>query len=219
MSRPSLPLRGDVPNVKPVVLSADDRKRFSRWLDPKAIDDPVFDLPKLIGCIREASHFAGVTPRIMTAEHRRNIKHLRREERTGRRANETRARLQNPCCLDHVSHARLAPLAADPETPPSELRRAVEMCLEQTAAWPHGERFNPRWEAVRMAVIMASAWLRVAGRPELRADKIAQREFILAALAAAAMPTLGLRQHPERLDRDDILGPWLALMRRDEPRR
>ena len=66
-----------------------------------------------------------------------------------------------------------------------------------------------------MAVIMASVWLRVAGRPELRADKTAQREFILAVLAAAGVPTLGLRQNPGRLDHDEILGPWLAWTRAD----
>jgi hypothetical protein len=92
------------------------------------------------------------------------------------------------------------------------------MCLEQTAAWtqrPQEKRFNAHWEAVKMAVIMTSIWLRIAGRPELRADKTAQREFVLAALAAAGVPTLGLRQHPERLDRDDTLGPWLAWLRAD----
>jgi len=206
---------GDVPNVQPVSLSADDRRSFSTWVDPKAIDDPVFGLPKLIGCIREASHFAGPTPRNMAAEQKRTIKHLCREERTGRRDNEIRTRLQNPFCLDHVSYPHLAPLAANPDTSASELRQAVESCLKQTAAWPQGERFNPRWEAVKMAVIMASAWFRVAGRPELRVDKTAQREFVLSAMAKAGLPTLGLRRNPERLDRDDTLGPWLAFMRRE----
>jgi rubrerythrin len=66
-----------------------------------------------------------------------------------------------------------------------------------------------------MAVIMASGWFQVAGRPELRADKTAQREFVLTAMAAAGLPTLGQREHPQRLDRDEILGPWLARTRAD----
>jgi hypothetical protein len=213
MSRPPLLRPGDVPKVRPASLSADDRRRFYELVDPKAAD--VFDLPNLIGCFREASRFVEVTPRDMVAEYQRTIKRLHREERTGRRDNEIRARLQNPFCLDHVSHPHLAPLAADPDTSASELRRAVESCLERTAAWPRRARFNPRWEAVKMAVIMASAWFRVAGRPELHTDKTAQREFVLTAMAAAGFPTLGLRGHPERLDRDEILGPWLAWTRAD----
>ena len=66
-----------------------------------------------------------------------------------------------------------------------------------------------------MAVIMASAWFRIAVRPELRTDKTAQREFILAVMSAAGLPTLGLRGHPERLDRDEIIGPSLAWTRAD----
>jgi hypothetical protein len=205
----------DAPNVRPVSLSDDDRKSFFALVDPKVAYDPFFDLPMLIGCIRDAFHFAGFTPRDMAAEHEQTIKHLRREERTGRRDNEIRARLQAPNCLDQVSYPHLAPLAADPDTSASELRQAVEMCLEQTAAWPQGERFNPRWEAVKMAVIMTSAWFRVAGRPGLRADKTAQREFVLLAMAKAGLSTLGLRQNPGRLDHDDILGPWLAFLRRE----
>jgi hypothetical protein len=202
---------GDVPNVRPASLSADDRKRFYELVGPKAAD--VFDLPNLIGCIREAAHFVEVTPRDMVAEYQRTTKHLHREERTERRDNESRARLQNPFCVDHVSYPHLAPLAANPDTSASELRQAVETCLKQTVTWPQGERFNPRWEAVRMAVIMASAWFLVAGRPELRADKTAQREFVLAALETAGLPTSGQRKNPERLDDDDTLGPWLAWTR------
>jgi hypothetical protein len=58
--------------------------------------------------------------------------------------------------------------------------------------------------------MIISGWFRVAGRPELHADKIAERKFVFAVMAKAGLPTLGLRQHPERLDRDEILGPWLA---------
>ena len=214
MAKPPSLQPGDVPNVQPVSLSAGDRKRFFEFVDPKVADHPAFDLPNLIGCIRQASRFTGFTPRIMEAGYEGAIDRLRHEERTGIRDNEIWARLQNPCCLDHVSYPYLAPLAADPRVSASTLRHAVELCLEQTAAWPRGERFNPRWEAARMATIMASAWLGVAGRPELRADKTAQREFALAVKARAGLPTLGLRRHPERLYRDEILGPWLAFIHR-----
>lgn len=204
----------DVPNAQPLSLSADDRKRFSAWIDPKAIDDPVCDLPMLMGSVRLASRFTEATPRIVAAEYRQTIKDLRREERTGRRDDEIRARLQNPYCVDQLSYADLASLAANPDTEAHELRRAVEACMERTAAWPRGERFNPRWEAVRIAVIMASAWFRGAGRPELRADKAVQREFVLAVMAKAGLLTSGLRRNPGRLDHDEILGPWLAFLRR-----
>ena len=150
----------------------------------------------------------------MAAEHEQTIRDLRREERTGCRDSDIRARLQAPNCLDHMSYQHLAPLAADPGISASKLRQAVEQCLERTAAWPRGERFNSRWEAVKMAVIMASAWFACASEPELRADKTAQREFVLLVLEKAGVPTLGLRQNPGRLDHDRILGPWLAFLRR-----
>jgi hypothetical protein len=202
----------DVPNVQSVSLSADDRKRFSALVDPMAID--YFDLPTLIGAMREAYHHTNVTPKDMAAGYERIIERVRREERTGVRDDELRARLQNPFFVDHVSYPQLSLLAADPGAPASELREAVASSLEWTAVWPQGERFNPRWEAVRIAVMMASAWFRAVGRPELRTDKAAQREFVLGAMAAAGLPTWGLRKNPARLDRDEVIGPWLALMRR-----
>jgi len=66
-----------------------------------------------------------------------------------------------------------------------------------------------------MALVMASTWFRIACRPELRADKAAQRKFVLTAMSAAGLSTLGLRVHPERLDRYEVLGPWLARTRAD----
>jgi hypothetical protein len=202
---------GVVPIVQPVPLSAEDRKRFSTWVDLTVAYNPIFNLPQLIGCVQIAFHFSGLTPRIMAAEHERTIKHLRREEQTGRRNNEIRARLQNPFCLDfNISEPCLPPLAANPDTSARELREAVEWCLEQTRAWPQGERLNTLWEAVRLAVMIISGWFRVAGRPELHADKIAERKFVFAVMAKAGLPTKGLCQNPARLYRDEILGPWFA---------
>jgi hypothetical protein len=207
------PEPGEMPDVQPVRLSADDRKRFSTWVDPMVIDHPDFDLPMLIGIMRKAFHdFVEVTPKDMAEGYKHAIERLRREERTGIRDDEIRARLQNPFCVDHLSYPHLSQLAADPGASASELREAVESCLERTAAWPQEKRFNPRWEAVRMAVSMASAWYAMAGRPELRASKAAQRGFILAALDRAGLPTQGLRQHPERLDCDEVLGPSLERL-------
>jgi hypothetical protein len=173
----------------------------------------------LVGAMREAYLRANVTPKDIAAGYELAVDRLRREERTGIPDDEIRARLQNPFCLDHVFGPHVRALAANPGTSASEVRQAVEACLAHIAAWPQGERFNPRWEGVRMAVLMASAWFREAGRPEWRTDKSAQREFILAALNRAGAPTEGLRRHPERLDRDEVLGPWLVSMRREEDRR
>ena len=136
MAKPPPLQPGDVPDVQPVSLSAVDRKWFFQFVDPKVADHPAFDLPNLIGCIRQASRFTGFTPRIMAAGYEGAIDRLRHEERTGIRDNEIWARLRYPCCLDHVSYPYLAPLAADPRVSASTLRHAVELRLEQTAAWP-----------------------------------------------------------------------------------
>jgi hypothetical protein len=203
------PEPGDVPNVQPAPLPADDRKRFSTWVDPRVIDDPEFDLPIVIGIMQEAYRHANVTPKDIAEGYERAIERLRQEERTGIRDDEIRMWLQNPSCVDRVSYPDLAPVAANPGVSASELRQAVEICLERTVAWRQGERFNPAWEGLRMAVSIASAWYATAGRPELRATKAAQRGFILATLHRAGLPTEGLRQHPGRLDRDEVLGQWL----------
>jgi hypothetical protein len=206
------PEPGDVPNVQPAPLSAEDRKRFSTWVDPKVIDDPEFDLLTLLGAMQAAYRHAHVTPKDIAEGYKRAIERLRREERTGIRDDEIRMWLQNPFCVDHVSYPDLASLAANAGVSASELRQAIEASLERTIAWPQGKRFNPAWEGVRMAVSMASAWYATAGRPELRANKAAQRGFILAALDRAGLPTQGLRQHPKRLDRDEVLGPSLERL-------
>jgi hypothetical protein len=153
-------------------------------------------------------YWAGFTPRNMAAEHTRNIKQLRRAERTGQ-YDHLRRKLQDGSRIDYASAERLGLLGADPPMPTIEAMQAArEACIR----WPRRERLNPQWEAVRYAVIHAAEWFWWLATPTMRGDKGSQRLFILAMLEAADYGTEGLREHSERLYRDEIVGPLLACL-------
>src|SRR5262252_6122356 len=140
---------------------------LSALVAPEVAGNPLFDLPNLIGCIQEsASYF--VPPPTMAAEHERTIKHLRREERTGRRDNEVRGEVTEPvlprlCVLSASSAAcgrsrhfreqaasgrRIVPrtshrMAADQETRRAS-RRTVQSTLGGSKDGPsHGLHLVP----------------------------------------------------------------------------
>jgi hypothetical protein len=153
-------------------------------------------------------HWAGFTPRNMAAEHARTIKQLRRAKRTGHN-DHLRRKLKDGSRIDYASAVRLGLLGAGPPMPTVE---AVQAAREACIKWPRGERFNTQWEAVRLAVINAAEWFWWLATPTVRGDKASQRLFILAMLEAADYDTEGLREHPERLYRDELVGPLLAFL-------
>jgi hypothetical protein len=153
-------------------------------------------------------YWAGFTPRNMAAELARIIKQLRRAKRTGD-YDHLRRKLKDGSRIDCASAVRLGLLGTDPPVPDIE---AVQAAREACIMWPRGERTNPQWEAVRLAVINVAEWFWWLATPTARGDKASQQLFILAMLEAADFGIEGLRQHPERLYRDEIVGPLLALL-------
>jgi hypothetical protein len=153
-------------------------------------------------------YWAGFTPRNMAAELARIIKQLRRAKRTGH-SDHLRRKLQDGSRIDYASAVRLGLFGDDPPMPTVE---AVQAAREACIMWPRGERANPQWEAVRIAVINAAEYFWWLATPTVRGDKAFQRLFILAMLEAADFGTEGLREHPERLYRDEIVGPLLARL-------
>jgi hypothetical protein len=152
-------------------------------------------------------YWAGFTPRAMAAEHARTIKQQRRAKRTGQDDN-LRRKLEDATRIDYASAVRLDLIGADPPIPSVE---AVQAAREACIAWG---RINPQWEAVRLAVIHAADWFRQLAAPTVRGDKAFQLLFVLAMLEDAGYGVEGLRRHPERLYRDEIVGPLLALLLR-----
>jgi hypothetical protein len=153
-------------------------------------------------------YWAGFTPRNMAAEHARTIKQLRRAKRTGHKDHLCR-KLKDGSRVDYASAVRLGLLGADPPMPTIE---AVQAARDACMKWPRGERFNPQWEAVRLAVINVAEWFWCLATPTVRGNKASQRLFILAMLEAAGFGTVALQEHSERLYRDEIVGPLLAFL-------
>jgi hypothetical protein len=140
------------------------------------------------------SAVVGLTRRRWIAQLKRWAKKLRHEQRTGVRNEYLRRLMADPSLgLDTVTFFRLAPLAT---APASELADAIEARIRELELEPDAD---PQHDALVSAGGVALLFFLVYAATTVRDEPGACWRFVLAFLDAAAFPTEGLYQHPERL--------------------
>jgi hypothetical protein len=140
------------------------------------------------------SAVVGLTRRRWIAQLKRWAKKLRHEQRTGVRNEYLRRLMADPSLgLNTMTFFRLAPLAA---APASELLAAVETRRRELELEPDTD---PQHDSLISAGGVALLFFLVYAATSVRDEPGACWLFVLAFLDAAAFPTEGLYQHPERL--------------------